>query len=130
MMHKLALLALLAATTAACAATKRSPQAYRTDTQKVLETRHAQIKTCYDEALKTDAGLAGTVTVRFVVEQKTGAFTKATVDPATSTAKEPLVLCVLNAVAGLKLDPPDTNEGQATFSYELKPSAPPTASAM
>jgi hypothetical protein len=28
---------------------------------------------------------------------------------------------VLKAVEGLKLDPPDRNEGRATFVYEFKP---------
>ena len=110
----------------ACAATKRSPQAYRADTQKALESRDAQIKSCYDELLKQDATAGGTVTIRFVVEKKTGTFTQATVDPSSSNAKEPLLLCVLNAVNGLKLDPPDANEGQATFTYELRPSSPST----
>lgn len=125
MMCKIVPITVLAvAMVTACGATKRSPQGYRVDTQKVLETRNGQIKSCYDKLLEGDAGAGGTVTVRFVVEKETGTFTKATVDPNTSNAKEPLVLCVLEAVNGLKLDPPDANEGQATFSYELRPSAP------
>jgi hypothetical protein len=116
---------LSAALVTACAGTVRSPQVYRDDTQKVLESRNAQIQSCYDEVLKTDASAGGTVTVRFVVEKKTGAFAKATVDPSASTAKEPAVLCVLDALRGLKLDPADANEGQATFSYELQPPSPP-----
>lgn len=114
---------ILLALAAACAGTRRTPAAYRADTRQVLETRNAQIKSCYDGLLANDPSAAGTVTVRFVVEKETGAFTKATLDPGTTTAKEPLALCVIEAVNGLKLDPPDANEGQATFSYELKPSA-------
>jgi len=109
---------------AACAGTKRSPQAYRADTQKVLETHNEQIKRCYDKLLERDAGVSGRITVRFTVEKKTGTFTKATVDPNTSSAGEPLILCVLDAINGLKLDPADANEGQAMFSYELKPAGP------
>lgn len=107
----------------ACAGTKRSPQAYRADTQQVLETRNAQVKRCYDQQLAREAGAgaSGTITVRLVVEKKTGAFTKATIDPGASNAPEPLVLCVLEALAGLRLDPPDANEGHATFRYELQP---------
>jgi hypothetical protein len=106
-----------------CAGTKRSPQAYRAATQQVLETRNAQVKSCYDKLLAREAGAgaSGTVTVRFVVEKKTGAFTKATVDPGATNAREPVVLCVLEALAGLRLDPPDANEGHATFRYELRP---------
>lgn len=127
MMRKVApVTALAVAMVAGCAGTKRSPQAYRADTRKVLETRNEQIKSCYDKVLGSDAGAGGTVTVRFVVEKKTGALTKVTVDPSRTTAKEPLLVCVLEAVNGLKLDPPDANEGQATFSFDLRPGAPPT----
>jgi hypothetical protein len=123
MMSKIAPLTLFAvAMVAACAGTKRSPQAYRVDTRKALETRSGQIKSCYDELLEKEPAAAGTVTVRFVVEKETGAFAKAAADPSKSTAREPLVACVLDAIHGLKLDPPDANEGQATFSYELGPS--------
>jgi hypothetical protein len=106
---------------AACSAHVRSPETYRDDTQQVLETRNARVKRCYDQALAADPTVSGVVTVRFVVEKQTGAFTKATIDPAKSTAKEPLVLCVLDAVNGLRLEPPDKHEGQATFVYELRP---------
>ena len=127
--RKLALPAVLTASLlAACAGTKRSPQAYRADTQQVLATRNDQIKRCYDKVLAADAAATGTVTVRFVVEKKTGAFTKATIDPSASSAKEPLVMCVLEAVNGLALRPPDANEGQASFTYELAPT--PAAAAM
>ncbi|HWO19801.1 MAG TPA: hypothetical protein VNO30_13540 [Kofleriaceae bacterium] len=115
------------AAAAGCAGTQRSPQAYRADTERVLETRTAEIRRCYDRVLASEAGgtAGGTVTVRFVVEKKTGAFMQPTVDPGASNASEPLVLCVLEALRGLKLEPPDRNEGQATFRYDL---APATAS--
>ena len=128
--RKLALPAALAASLlTACAGTKRSPQAYRADTQQVLATRNDQIKRCYNQVLARDAAATGTVTVRFVVEEKTGAFTKATVDPSTSNAKEPLVMCVLEAMNGLALRPPDANEGHASFTYELAPAAAPAPAA-
>ncbi len=106
---------------AACSATKRSQAVYRQDTQAVLETRRDRITTCYDKALETDPKITGLVTVRFIVEKKTGTFRSATVDPTKSNATEALVVCVLEAVKGLALNPPDTNEGQATFVYEFKP---------
>jgi hypothetical protein len=123
-MRQLTLLVISVAAMAACAGTQRSPAMYRADTQKVLETRTEQIKRCYDGLLEKDAAVSGTVTVRFVVEKKTGTFTKATVEPGKTNAGEPLVLCVLEAMRGLKLDPPDAHEGQAMFSYDLAPPAP------
>jgi hypothetical protein len=117
-------LVVIAALLAGCAATKRDTATYRADTQKVLATRTAQMQSCYDDVLKKDAAAAGTLTVRFIVEKKTGKFVKATIDPAKTTASEPLINCVLNSIDGLALAPADTNEGQATFVYELKPAAP------
>jgi hypothetical protein len=104
-----------------CAATKRSPQTYRADTQRVLESRVDQIQRCYAQALQGDATAGGTVTVQFTVAKKTGTLANVTIDPAKSTAKEPVTLCVLNGLAGLVLQPPDANEGRASFTFELLP---------
>jgi hypothetical protein len=115
------------ASAAACAGTARAPEAYRDDTSKLLETRTAQLQQCYSEALKTDAGLSGTVTVQFVVAPKTGAITQPSVDHSKSTAPPVLGDCVVKAVDGLTLAPPDRHEGRATFVYEFKPNPAPAS---
>jgi hypothetical protein len=107
----------------ACSATKRGPELYRTDTQTVLETRNTQLERCYDEVLASDASAAGTVAVQFVVAKKSGAFGQVAVDPARSTAPEPLVRCVIDAMQGLALQPGDASEGRATFVYRFEPRA-------
>lgn len=121
MTPRIAMLVLVVAATEACSGTARGLEAYRSDTQNLLASRDAQIKSCYDDALKSDDKLAGTVTIRFVVEKKTGELSGATVDAAKSTAPKPLGDCVLTAMKGLKLVPPDKNEGRASFVYEFKP---------
>jgi TonB family protein len=122
---KAAILALLASGAAVgCTGTARGLEAYRTDTEKMLATRDAQLTTCYDEALARDAKLGGTVTVRFVVSSKTGTVTDATIVADKSTASVLLNNCVLRAVEGLKLAPADRNDGHATFVYEFKPPTP------
>ena len=103
-----------------CGGTARGLEAYRADTQTLLDTRNAQLQSCYDEALKTNDKLAGTVTVAFVIEPKTGAIEHPTVDAAKSTAPAPLGDCVIKAVQGLVLAPADRHEGRATFVYEFK----------
>lgn len=115
------------ASTAACGGTARGLDAYRNDTSTLLETRNAQLQSCYEQALQTDSKIAGTVTVQFVVAKKTGVIENATVDQAKSSAPPVLGQCVVNAVNGLVLAPPDKNEGRATFTYEFKPTAPPAA---
>jgi hypothetical protein len=115
------------ASAAACAGTARAPEAYRDDTSKLLETRTAQLQSCYSDALKADAKLSGTVTVQFVVEPKTGAITQPSVDQSKSTAPPVLGDCVVKAVDGLTLAPPDRHEGRATFVYEFKPNPTPAS---
>lgn len=110
---------------AACGGTARGLEAYRTDTANLLETRNAQLQSCYDDALKTDAKMAGTVTVQFVVAKKTGMIENAQVDPSKTTAPPVLGQCVVKAVDGLVLAPADKNEGRATFTYEFKPGQAP-----
>jgi hypothetical protein len=115
------------ASAAACAGTARGPEAYRDDTSKLLETRTAQLQRCYSDALETDARLSGTVSVQFVVEPKTGAITQPSVDQSKSTAPPVLGDCVVKAVDGLTLAPPDRHEGRATFVYEFKPNPAPAS---
>lgn len=115
----------LVAATAGCSGTARGLEAYRSDTQALLDTRTAQLQSCYDDALKTSATLAGTVTVQFVIEKKSGAIENPTVDAAKSTAPAPLGDCVVKAIQGLVLAPGDRHEGRATFVYEFKAAAPP-----
>jgi hypothetical protein len=107
----------------ACTGTARGLEAYRTDTQSLLQTRNAQLQSCYDDALKADAKASGTVAIQFVVEKQTGVITKASLDTKRTTAPQALGGCVLKVVDGLKLDPPDRHEGRATFVYEFKPPA-------
>ena len=115
------------ASAAACSGTARGLEAYRNDTGKLLETRTAQLQSCYEDALKTDDKLVGTVTVQFVVQKGTGAITNPMVDPAKSSAPPVLGQCVVKAIDGLTLAPPDRNEGRATFTYEFKPNPAPAS---
>lgn len=80
------------------------------------------LQSCYEDALKSDAKLAGTIKVEFVIEKKTGAIKKPQTVPAT-VATTPLGTCVLHALEGLKLEPADRNEGRATFEYAFQPRA-------
>jgi hypothetical protein len=111
---------------AGCSFAARSPEMYRDDTRAVLETKNEQIKTCYDEVLKTNKDAQGTVTVKFTVAKDTGAFSNVAADPAATTAPAELSQCVLNALQGLALTPGDKSDGVATFVYEFSASTPPT----
>jgi len=115
------------ASVAACAGPSRNVAAYRDDTASLLESRSPELKACYEAALQTDSKLAGTVTVQFVVQGESGAIKNPTIDPTRSTATPALGDCVLKAINGLVLAPPDRSEGRATYTYEFRPDAAPTA---
>jgi hypothetical protein len=118
-MNKFILPTLLLIGTSACEFHARTPDDYQTATRSVLDTRSAQIKSCYDEVLKQDKTASGTVVVHFTVMEETGAITGAEVTPE-STAPAPLGQCIVQALDGLALDPPDERQGDATFVWEFK----------
>ncbi len=117
---------LLAASTVVpgCSCLARDAETYRADTRTVLETRNDAIKTCYDEALKADPALDGTVVVKFKVEKKTGKLLDIATDTARTQAPAALSDCIVKALDGLTLDPVDQRQGDATFSWTFKANAP------
>ncbi|MBX3259188.1 MAG: AgmX/PglI C-terminal domain-containing protein [Labilithrix sp.] len=123
---KTALLVLASlATVVGCA--YRSPEMYRDDTTKVLETKQADIRACYDEVLKGTPGAGGTVTVKFEVETEEGKIQNVVVDRPTSTAPDAVGECVRKNIEGLVISPPDKRLGQATYVYEFSVPASPGA---
>jgi len=113
-----------------CSFYARSPDQYRDDTSNLLNTKTAELNTCYDNVVKTEPAAAGKVTVTFTVEPKTGTITKVAADPARTTAPQSLVTCVVTAINGLALSPADQRNGLATFEYDFaRPVAAPAAPA-
>jgi len=106
---------------------QRTPDKYRDDTEAVLGTKAPDLKACYDNALKGAAGAGGTVTVHFTVAKETGTITSPHVD-AASTAPDAVKACVTGALNGLKVAPPDANDGDATFTWQFTPPGAPPAS--
>ena len=115
----------VAALAAGCSFAARSPEDYAKETQKILESKSGDIKKCYDAALKTNQKLSGKVTVKFTVTAETGELTSVAVDPANTTAAEPLPGCVTTALAGLKLAPPDARDGLATYAWDFQAAGAP-----
>ena len=103
----------------ACTFMARGPEDYQKDTRAVLEGKNGEIQTCYNDALKQNKDAKGTVVVHFLVQPETGKITDVSVLPE-STAPEPLGNCVVAALDGLALDPPDERQGSATFAYDFQ----------
>jgi len=106
----------------ACQFYARGPEKYRMATRELVETRSAQIQGCYEEILKKTPDAAGTVVIQFNVMPKTGAVESAAVLPE-STAPADLSQCVVKALEGLVLNPPDERQGEATFSWTFEKQA-------
>ncbi len=119
-MKTLAALGVALAATTACQFHARSAEQYRDATQELLLSRQSQIQSCYDEALKQDKSAQGLVKVNFTVQKDTGSIVDAAVDPNGTTAPPALGECVVNALQGLALTPPDARDGLASFTYEFK----------
>jgi hypothetical protein len=119
-MKKIIAIAILAATSAGCTFYARSTEDYQKDTRVVLEQKNGDIQGCYDTALAANPAQSGKVVVTFTVEKKTGNIMNVAADPNQSTAPDNLQNCVVKALEGLKLDPPDQREGQATFEWVFR----------
>ena len=116
---------MLLALGAGCSFHARSPDEYRDATQALLDTKSADIKTCYDEALKGKSDLAGTVTV----EADTGKIGNLSADAAKTQSPDVLTQCVGKSLDGLALNPPDANPGDGTFEYSFVVGPTPPAAA-
>ena len=103
----------------ACAV--RDAAMYRDDTRKLLEGKSSELRQCYDAELQKDANAGGKVIVSFVVKKDTGELADAKVDDLQSTSNRVLRKCVMDALKGLTLEPPDERDGEATFTWEFQP---------
>jgi hypothetical protein len=98
----------------------RNAEMYRDDTRKLLETRQSGLQACYDAELQVHPDAAGKVIVRFTIENDSGKLVKPQIDDLQSTPNRTLRGCVLDALKGLVLAPPDERDGDATFVWEFQ----------
>ena len=96
----------------------RSPEDYKSATRALLESKQSSFTSCYEGVLTGTPDAAGTVAVKFVVEEKTGKITSPAALPE-STAPAPLQQCVVQGLDGLVLDPPDQRKGLATMTFDF-----------
>ena len=112
-----------------CSYHARSAEDYRKVTRELVETRNGDIKACYDKQLVDDQAVSGTVVVSFTVKAETGQIANAKMDEVASSAPAALGECIVAALDGLVLDPPDARDGDATFRWEFAVGAAPEAQA-
>ena len=117
-MKRLLLLGSVAALSVGCQSYARSPADYESATRDALETRNHDLMLCYDKVLRANGSAEGTVEVHFTVAEETGIFYNVKVLPS-STAPPELGQCIVDAVDGLAIDPPDERKGDATFAWKF-----------
>ncbi len=115
-----ALFGLFALLATGCSFHARDADSYRKATRALLETRSGDIKGCYDAELQKDPKVGGKVVVQFTVKKETGAISDAKVVEKKSDAPASLSECVVKAIDGLALDPPDKRDGDAQFEWEFQ----------
>lgn len=107
-----------------CSYYARSAEDYQQETTKLLAAKSDELKACYDDLLARKKNAGGVVAVDFTVEAKTGKILDPKIDKEKTTAQKKLQQCVLTAMEGLALDPPDQRTGVASFSYEFVANEP------
>jgi len=112
--------ALFALFASGCSFHARDADSYRKATRALLETRSADIKSCYDVELKKDPKVGGKVVVTFTVKKETGTIADVKVVEDKSDAPASLSECVVKAIDGLALEPPDERDGIAQFQWEFQ----------
>jgi hypothetical protein len=98
----------------------RSPEMYRDDTRKLLDSKRPILAACYDAELQSHPTATGKVIVRFTIERDTGKIVDPHIDDLLSTPNRTLRGCVLDALQDLILLPPDERNGEATFVWEFQ----------
>jgi hypothetical protein len=118
-------IALVAIGTATGCSSGRTAGVYSDETRALLQTKTPTLTECYNARLKQAPQAHGLVTVHFTVQKETGAITNVTIDEK-STAGPNLRECVMGALQGLVLTPPDENDGEATFTWDFSVGASAT----
>jgi hypothetical protein len=103
-----------------CAGQLRKPDEYRDDVAAMLATRADRVKACWDAELVRNPAAYGRVVLRFRVAKKSGAFERVDAIRERTTASEAVTTCVVAAVSGLAIDPPDAREAEATFEWSFR----------
>jgi uncharacterized protein HemX len=93
-------------------------EATRSDVQARMAAIQAPITRCYEEALKRNRKLQGTMMLAFVAESQTGKFAQVRV--ARSDVPDPeLERCVIEQVGTLKLAAPTKTNLQVEYPLEF-----------
>jgi hypothetical protein len=104
-----------------CGHFARETTEYSVDVRQMLASRNDAVSLCYGRVLEQMPTAAGTVALRFRVVPETGRLAKTRINPAKTTAPEPVQRCILENLDEMKLDPPDVNEAVGEVVWNFTP---------
>jgi hypothetical protein len=87
---------------------------------RITRQNFGRFKLCYTSGLEKDPKLTGTVTTRFVIDEK-GAVSKTENDPSTTMPNTDVVACIGRGLSTLSFPPPTAGVVTVTFPLTFEP---------
>jgi hypothetical protein len=107
--------------TVGCGHFARGTTEYSVDVRQMLASRNDAVSVCYGRVLEQMPIAAGTVAIKFHVVPETGRLGQTRINPAKTTAPEPVQRCILENLDKMQLDPPDVNEAVGEVVWNFTP---------
>jgi hypothetical protein len=101
----------------ACSFVARGPTQYREDVDTLIDQRTPQITQCYADHIGGDPPMVGNLVLDLTVSRHTGEVGQVVVVESETTVSDEMAECVQLALVGLRLEPPDWRDGQATYRW-------------
>ena len=90
--------------------------------QRIVRQSFGRFRLCYDNGLRSDPKLVGTVTTKFVIDA-TGAVSKTERDPSTTLTDPGIVSCIVNAFTNMSFPQPEGGIVTVVYPVILEPPA-------
>lgn len=87
--------------------------------REAVESRKDTLDDCYEQALKRDENIAGTVQAKLHVEAKTGKVQKAAILGGAGDAS--MHTCMKDVLSGIRIDEPAKVDVTVDYEFELVP---------
>lgn len=92
--------------------------------QRIVRQNFGRFRLCYENGLRLNPTLGGTVAVKFVIG-KDGAVRTFALDPSTTMADKGVSACVVRAIGQLSFPQPESGEVTVVYPIVFAPPAPP-----
>ena len=91
--------------------------------RKVVRDNYGAFRACYEQGLKQDASLAGSVVVSFVIEED-GRVSNAALNDSTTLTDRAVIDCVLQHYAALQFPKPEGGFVNVVYPIRFMPEEP------